>query len=161
MLNPDVTKQIRHDGEPPSSQTPLQKIPIGHAQFLFHWIIMAACISLIAASSGPRWIEVEGGAWQLDANRLSEVQSALKAALPTADGGRLREWDAYTFQYQGKRAIFGGRYVFVNAFCGTERDYAQMRVRWVEVFDGGTCFFHVEYDLQTKQLRHLSVNGEA
>jgi len=118
-------------------------------------------MSLIAAAALPKWIEVEGGAWKLDPNMISEVQLTLKSALPTAYGGRLRKWDAYTFQYQGKTSVLGDRYVFVNAFCDSSRNDDQMRTEWVEVFDGGTCYFHVEYDLKNKRLRNLLVNGEA
>jgi hypothetical protein len=125
------------------------------------WIILAASVSLVSAAAPSKWIEVNGGAWRLDPSVLSEVQAALRSALPTADGGKMRKWDAYTYQYQGKNSVLGNRYVFVNAFCSTSRDDNQMRTEWVEVYDGGTCYFQVEYDLKTKQLRKLQVNGEA
>jgi hypothetical protein len=127
----------------------------------FQWIIAVASVSLVAATAPPKWIEVEGGSWRLDPSVLSEVQLALRSALPTADGGKLLKWDAYTYQYQGKSYVLGTRYVFVNAFCHTSRDDNQMRTEWVEVFDGGTCYFQVEYDVKAKQLRKLQVNGEA
>ena len=46
----------------------------------FQWIIVAAWMSLVAAATSPKCIEVEGGAWHLDPSVLSEVQFALKAA---------------------------------------------------------------------------------
>ena len=125
------------------------------------WIIFLACISLAGAAASAKWIEVEGGAWHLDPGALSQVQLALKSALPAAAGGQLRNWDAYTFQYQGKRSVLGSRYVFVNAFCDSSRDDSDMRTEWVNVLDGGNCYFQVEYDLKTKQLRNFSVNGVA
>jgi hypothetical protein len=125
------------------------------------WIILAASVSLVAAAAPPKWIEVDGGSWRLDPSVLSEVQVALRSALPTADGGKLRKRDAYTYQYQGKSSVRGNRYVFVNAFCSTGRDDNQMRTEWVEVYDGGPCYFQIEYDLKAKQLRKLQVNGEA
>ena len=118
-------------------------------------------MSLIAAVALPKWIQVEGGAWTIDPHLLSEVQLALKSTLPTAYGGRLRKWNTYTFQYQGKISVLGGRFVFVNAFCDSSLNDDQMRAEWVEVFDGGTCYFRVEYDVKTKRLRKLLVNGEA
>jgi hypothetical protein len=127
----------------------------------FQWIGLVASLLLSAAAALPKWIQVEGGTWKIEPKVLSEVQLALKSALPTAYGGRLRKWDAYTFQYQGKASPFGDRFVFVNAFCDSSRNVDQMRQEWVEVFDGGTCYFRVEYDLKTKQLRKLLVNGEA
>jgi hypothetical protein len=127
----------------------------------FQWIILVAWVSLVSATALPKWIEVEDGSWRLDPILLSEVQLALRSALPTADGGKLRKWDAYTYQYQGRSSVLGGRYVFVNAFCNTSRDDNQMRTEWVEVYDGGNCYFQVEYDLKTKQLPKLQVNVEA
>jgi hypothetical protein len=54
------------------------------------WIILVASVSLVAAAALPKWIEVEGGSWRLDSSVLSEVQVALRSALPTSDGGKLR-----------------------------------------------------------------------
>jgi hypothetical protein len=127
----------------------------------FQWIILVASVSLSAAATLPKWIQVEGGTWKHEPNVLSVVQLALKSALPTAYGGRLRKWGAYTFQYQGNTSVLGDRFVFVNAFCDSSRNDDQMRTEWVEVFDGGTCYFRVEYDVNTKRLRKLLVNGEA
>src|SRR5580693_2104164 len=91
------------------------------------WIILVASVSLVAAAAPSKWIEVNGGSWRLDLSMLFEVQAALRSALPTADDGKLRKWDAYTYQYQGKSSVLGNRYVLVNAFCSTGRDDNQMR----------------------------------
>jgi hypothetical protein len=46
------------------------------------WIILVASVSLVAAAAPLKWIEVEGGSWRLDSSVLSEVQVALRSALP-------------------------------------------------------------------------------
>jgi hypothetical protein len=54
----------------------------------------------------------------------------------------------------------GARRILVNAAC---KSYASTNPEWrkhfIFVFDGGSCFFQLEYDPLSKQFRNLSVNG--
>jgi hypothetical protein len=65
---------------------------------------------------------------------------------------------AYKRQYVGVQAD-DRRVIFANFFCNThgidwQRD-------WVEIADGGACYFEVSYDIATGEFFGLSVNGEA
>jgi hypothetical protein len=49
--------------------------------------------------------------------------------------------------------------VYVNAFCfHTGTDLAR---EWVDIEDGGACFFSAKYDPQKKVVYDIRVNGVA
>ena len=69
------------------------------------------------------------------------------------------DWKSYTFQYQGLRTRLGHQYVYINAFCDDPRHHSL--AEWVEVRDGGACFFRAKYDPVSKQVYDVYVNGVA
>jgi hypothetical protein len=114
-----------------------------------------------AAFDSTRWIEVRGGTWEPSAAVLSELETALKPPVTAAsqNRGKIPQWSAYTFQYQGRTQPLGQRYVYVNAFCfhtGTD-----LEREWVDIEDGGTCFFSAKYDPQKKVVYDIRVNAVA
>ena len=108
-----------------------------------------------------QWVEVIGGAWHPDSAMLPNLEAALMPAVTVAakDRGSMRKWSAYTFQYQGRKSSLGKPYVFVNAFCGTAG--IDVRSTWVEILDGGTCYFSAKYDPKTNRVYDVQVNGVA
>jgi hypothetical protein len=111
--------------------------------------------------SASQWVEVGGGAWHPDSATLPKLEAALMPAVTVAAKGRgpMRKWSDYTFQYQGRKSSLGKAYVFVNAFCATAG--VDVRSTWVEVFDGGTCYFSAKYDPKTNRVYDVQVNGVA
>ena len=96
----------------------------------------------------------------------SEQVRALEEALPgflqeswPADHPPIENLDRYVRQYFGITSE-AGRAVVLNAACDS---YASSNPEWrkhfIFVFDGGSCFFQLEYDPLSKQFRNLSVNG--
>jgi hypothetical protein len=124
-------------------------------------VLILALAPTFAAADPPQWIEVGGGAWKPKPEVLSQAEAALRTAVPTAaaNRGHLPEWHSYTFQYQGRSPLLGRRYVFVNAFCDDPAHHPNLAKTWVEVFDGGACFFSAKYDPDSHQLYDLAVNG--
>jgi hypothetical protein len=114
-----------------------------------------------AAFDSTRWIPVTGGTWEPTTAVLSELDTALK--LPVTDAsqnrGRIPQWSAYTFQYQGRTQPLGQRYVYVNAFCFHTGNHLERE--WVDIEDGGACFFSAKYDPQKKVVYDIRVNGVA
>ena len=108
-----------------------------------------------------QWVEVSGGAWRPDSVALAKLEAALVPAVIAAskDRGQMRKWSSYTFQYQGRKSLLGKPYVFVNAFCGTAS--ADVRTAWVEVLDGGACYFSAKYDPKSNRVYDVQVNGVA
>src|SRR5277367_5108247 len=111
--------------------------------------------------TASQWVEVGGGAWHPDSATLSKLKAALMPAVTVAskDRGQLRKWSDYAFQYQGRKLLLGEPYVFVNAFCETAS--VDVRSAWVEVLDGGTCYFSAKYDPKTNRVYDVQVNGFA
>jgi hypothetical protein len=103
-----------------------------------------------AAFDSTRWIPVKGGTWEPSAAVLSDLEAALKPSVTAAsqNRGRIPLWSAYTFQYQGRTQLFGQRYAYVNAFCFHTGTHLERE--WVNIEDGGACFFSAKYDPQKK-----------
>jgi hypothetical protein len=122
-----------------------------------------ALIVTAAAANPPHWVEVVGGTWRPSPEVLSHIEAALKVAVPNAaaNRGHLPEWHSYTFQFQGRTPVTGRRYVFVNAFCDVLPNHADLTKAWIQVMDGGACFFSAKYDPGSRQLYDLVVNGDA
>ncbi len=126
---------------------------------------MAAMLGIaLGASADPanRWIEVDGGSWHPDSRTLSRLKQQIKSfviAGAKAQGRKLPEWKTFTFQYQGQGAP-GGKYVFVNVFCIDEPAWP-LQKRFMQVTDGGTCFFNVNYNPATNQFFGLLMHRDA
>jgi hypothetical protein len=125
------------------------------------WTLLLWTAAALADSGA--WLEVQGGSWNPSTALLSDVEAALRIAVPPAatGRGRLPDWRTYTFQYQGQSAASGHRYVRVNAFCWARDNFPDLTKEWVEVKDGGACFFSAKYDTAAKRLYDLQVNGVA
>jgi hypothetical protein len=127
------------------------------------WVVLLTLFfsTFAHAIVASQWVEVSGGAWHPDSAALAKLEAALVPAVTAAskDRGEMRKWSSYTFQYQGRNSLLGKPYVFVNAFCGTAS--VDVRTAWVEVFDGGTCYFSAKYDPKTNRVYDVQVNGVA
>jgi len=49
--------------------------------------------------------------------------------------------------------------VFINAFCAAPQRHSV--TEWVQVKDGGACFFNAKYDPESEQVYDVVVNGIA
>jgi hypothetical protein len=124
--------------------------------------LVIALWSVSALAFDPaHWVEVKGGAWQPNSTVLVDLESALKSAVGPAsrNRGRIPEWNEYTFQYQGRTTLLGRKFVYINAFC--HPDGRSLDKEWVEVYDGGACYFSGKYDPDKKLVYGLTVNGVA
>jgi hypothetical protein len=121
-------------------------------------LLIGVCVF---AADPARWTEVVGGAWHPDAVMVAQMDEALQAPVgkQAQQRGGLKPWPQYSFQYQGRTTLLGKRYVYVNAFCNHER-VGLDRV-WVEVLDGGACFFQAKYEPEKRIVYDLAVNGVA
>ncbi len=117
--------------------------------------------AVAVAADSPRWVEVSGGAWEPQSPLFAQIESALRleVAVAAKNCGPLPDWESYTFQYQGRRTVLGRKFVYINAFCDDPRQYNL--AEWVEVLDGGACFFRAKYDPESKRVYDVLVNGVA
>lgn len=62
-------------------------------------------------------------------------------------------------QYCVLRDAEGHRIVFLNAFCRLPASHVPWQRTWVEVEDGGACYFQVLFDLTTSTVLEFTMNG--
>jgi hypothetical protein len=131
--------------------------------FLKDLILLPLCLavatSLIAAEP---WIKVAGGKWDPSPKMLVDLKAQIESYVRSqakAQGRELKNWQDYTFQYQGQEEK-GRKFIFINALC-VQRDRQRLDKEIIVIFDGGTCFFNVKYDPSKKRFFNLFINGEA
>lgn len=86
--------------------------------------------------------------------RVDEVNTGLASE----GNGEYIDLAAYHRQYCVLRDKEGHRVLFMNAFCSGGPDWQRA---WVEVDDGGACYFQVLFDLTTGQVLEFNINGDA
>lgn len=82
----------------------------------------------------------------------------LREAVPQDYHGPLRGLSTYKRQYVGL-LLKDQPVIFANFFCDTHDINWQQR--WVQVMDGGSCYFEIKYDVQAGTFSDLLINGEA
>lgn len=87
---------------------------------------------------------------------LASLQAAEDAVLAEPAGAREPQIEGYR-QYFGI-VEDGDRKVIVNSMC-TEIDGWESS--YIEVADGGSCFWNAVYNVETGEVEYLIVNGEA
>ena len=88
----------------------------------------------------------------------AQIESYVRSQA-NAQGRELKNWQDYTFQYQGQEEK-GRKFIFINALC-VQRDRQRLDKEIIVIFDGGSCFFSVKYDPSRKIFFNLFINGEA
>ncbi len=117
---------------------------------------------ITGVKAGERWIKVVGGNWEPSPQILSELKTKIEGYVKSqgeAQGREFKNWQDYTFQYQGEEEK-GRKYIFVNALCN-QSDRQGLDKKIVIIFDGGTCYFNVKYDPSKRLFFDLLINGEA
>jgi hypothetical protein len=124
--------------------------------------IGVALVSTSSPQSSNDWIQVDGGEWNPDARVMESIQREIHSYVEgqaKSQGLILQPWAEYSFQYQGI-VTRGSRRVYINAFCDAMGAH-DLKSEFLEVFDGGTCYFSVLYSPGNHQFSELSINGEA
>ena len=115
----------------------------------------------IAAFLVGSWFPIAGGTWTPDQGAVAQLRAALQPYVVAQARGqrrKLQPWSSYSFQFQG-RGNAGGKFIFISAFCSTPDAYAAKR--FLQVLDGGTCYFELKYNPKTKAFYDLGFNGVA
>ena len=115
----------------------------------------------IAAFFVGSWFPISGGTWTPDQVVVAQLQIALQpyvVAQASDQHRKLQSWSSYWFQFQG-RGNAGGKFIFINAFCSAPDAFAAKQ--FLQVLDGGTCYFELKYNPKTKTFYGLGFNGVA
>jgi hypothetical protein len=105
------------------------------------------------------WFPISGGTWTPDQGSVAQLQAALQPYVVThaSDQHRkLQPWSSYSFQFQG-RGNAAGKFIFINAFCSAPDTNSAKQ--FLQVLDGGTCYFELKYNPKTKTFYNLGFNG--
>jgi hypothetical protein len=125
--------------------------------------------ALLVADVGG--IELPDGTWLDDVESFRPTEDdarrfedALPAALATASNPSgepldVADLDDYVRQYTGVEGG-GQRHLVVVALCSPD-DFPDWENHWIEVSDGGACFWDATMDLATGEILRVSVHGQA
>jgi hypothetical protein len=116
-------------------------------------IFLVICFSQIVFAG--EWIEVEGGAVDVDLRQV-EVEEGLWKFLADQKEYQFKERSRYIYQYQAVESEI----IQINGLCHVF-DRSKLSSEFYHVFDGGSCFFQVQYDIKTGKFKNLYVNGLA
>ena len=106
------------------------------------------------------------GYWTPTLHDVTELEGALLSYLEATNPPQFSDnppiWqrlDEYDRQYAGL-IVDDQEIIYGNFLCADFEDDA-LRGSMMLVMDGGECFFSVIYDVDSKEILRLSVNGEA
>ncbi len=124
---------------------------------------LVAASAQVAASPGSHWIQVQGGTWAVPPTDVAQMASLLPAAALKAKRGKKteKEVSTYTVQFKGLGAP-GRRVVELRGSCevdGTSR--AELQKNFLNVLDGGECYFDEVWDPTQRRFKFLRFNGVA
>jgi len=96
-----------------------------------------------------------------DARRFEQqLPAALATATnPSGEIVTADDLDGYVRQYTGVEGG-GARQLVVSALCSPE-DFPEWETQWIEVSDGGACFWDATMDLESGEILRLYFHGQA
>ena len=140
-----------------AKQPPAPKRRRGISALLLALAAAALPLGAAQAQSGD-WIEVRGGAWQVDMGTFvemtSKLQRAVDAAPKPADTAKALVIDAYTLQYQGVKQG-DTRLVHVLGACRVDSG-VKLAIQWQVAAEPGVCYFEADYNPANKSFTKFS-----
>ncbi len=109
------------------------------------------------------WLLVQDGDWEPTNLDLVAMKRGLQAhveAEARRQGVIARDWEGFTFQYQG--SFDPERKIHLFALCTVRRSIEELEQEFAnEISDGGTCYFGTSYDPETRKFSTVHFHGEA
>jgi hypothetical protein len=104
-----------------------------------------------------------GGYWEPATRQLAELETNLpKIAALRSEGALAGNQIGDPLKYNRQYVAFllnGKKTLYINAFCVPPMKEWSSRLE--TIFDGGSCVWHVLYDVETQAFSHLTTNGVA
>lgn len=134
-----------------------------------HYVVLSPSESKAAAKYFPRWPrETVNGTWTLSKSDVDGLESNIPhiADIPSPNSSykdrQIPHPERYDRQYAGI-ILDHRKIIYINALCESAGNDGERywREKFVLVFDGGSCFWNVRYDPETKRFSGLMVNGVA
>ncbi len=121
------------------------------------YIILVLLIMFPRAALSADWYLVKN---DIDASEIdrNDVEFRLWGYLEKNTSHIFKGKDTYKFQYK----FIGVDEVHINALCWLfPNQDPDLSKEFYHVFDGGSCYFNIKYDLKAKVFKGLYVNGNA
>lgn len=110
-------------------------------------------VSTLALAS--EWYAVDGGIVEININQ-QELEDSLWKYLRKNEQLVNVERERYSYQHQVKKESM----LFINAFC-EKSNRLELHRQWLQVLDGGVCYFSVWFNYKTGEFSGLNINGVA
>ena len=105
----------------------------------------------VSAFSGT-WNLIERGIQYIKLD-VADVENKLWQHLAESSNTKFQNRDKYTYQYQ----IIGKNRMKIFALCA-EWENANLRKDFLVIFNGGSCYFFIEYNYKNHTFSNLQVN---
>ncbi|WGO96675.1 hypothetical protein QFX18_05255 [Saccharophagus degradans] len=129
--------------------------------------IIASIITLLSLNChAGEWVAVGDQPELLD---VDQIEKQLWEYLKAKSKVEFKKRDAYRYQYK----YIDEASILINALClqapeggndpGTYPGPTteELKIQLYQVYDGGSCFFNIEYDLKNGYFNSLYINGRA
>lgn len=110
---------------------------------------------LSTSAYAGEWIRVKGGVSAVKIDCLA-IEGKLWKYIKKASKIKFQPKENYLYQYK----IINIDEIYINALCETYSN-KDLENDFIVVFDGGSCFFQITYNLKEDSFSKLFVNGDA
>lgn len=115
---------------------------------------------VLPASPVANWYEVRGGDWQLSLETVQEIRALIDARIGSnRHFSRPAGIAKYAIQFRGESRNGRPAVRLAGACRIYEVFLSQLTETFIDVHDGGECYFDAEYDPVEKRLRQFKYHG--
>ena len=125
---------------------------VKNMKILFSVILILLCSTSAYSDS---WVAVDGGVVEIQL-KSKELENSLWQYLSVNSKRKFEERSSYIYQYQATSK----KTIRINAMCHVFSKEG-LNEEFVLVFDGGSCYFEVKYNIKTGKFTDLFVNGSS
>ena len=118
-------------------------------------LFIALVLFISSDAFAGEWIAVDGGVVEIKIDSLS-IENDLWAYIHNNSAIKFEPRNTYVYQY----LAISNSEILINALCRVDAKKS-LHSEFVIVFDGGSCYFQVNYNFKTGTFSKLYVNGEA
>ena len=118
-------------------------------------VLIILSVFLCGNALASEWIAVDGGATEIDLKQ-NAIEDKLWRFLKGQSEYEFQKRETYIYQYQA----ISDEVIQINALCDVP-DRSKLSKQFYYVFDGGSCYFQIQYNINTGKFSNLYVNGLA
>ena len=117
---------------------------------------MALVFTLICSPAlSGQWVQVPGWTVKVNVNPVA-LENMLWEYINLESELVFQPRESYTYQYKA----ISDTEILVNALCKI-KNKELLETEFIQVFDGGSCYFEAKYSFKLKKFTNLVVNSEA